>query len=378
MPREREPRRTPMRGTRTARRGRESDVAAPRTARRLADARTIGVDIGGTKLLAGVVDGHGAVLARTRRQTPDRSTAPQVVEDTIVDAVEELADRHRFWAVGVGAAGFVDASRSTVLFAPHLSWRNEPLRQRLFDRLAVPVIVDNDANAAAWAEYRFGAAVGRNQVLCLTLGTGIGGAMVIDGRMVRGANGIAGEFGHMQVVPDGLLCECGNHGCWEQYASGNALARRGAALVRDAASGAAGLCALADGDPAAVTGALVAQAAEAGDPAALELFTDVGRWLGVGLASLTAAFDPDCILIGGGVAEAGDVLLAPAREALDAGLTGRGLRPVPSVERTGMGSDAGMIGAADLARSAVRRSRRGVRRRARRQRRRKMLAQESA
>ena len=194
----------------------------------------IGVDIGGTKVLAGVVDRDGSVLALVRRDTPNRSSAPGVVEDTIVDAVEELRSSYDVSAVGVGAAGFVDLHGS-VLFAPHLSWRDEPLQQVLARRLGLPVVVDNDANTAAHAEMLFGAGRGYRHALLVTLGTGIGGAIVMDGRVLRGAHGLAGEFGHMQVVPGGRPCECGQVGCWEQYCSGKALARaaadRGAQLA---------------------------------------------------------------------------------------------------------------------------------------------------
>ncbi|MGH3449054.1 MAG: ROK family glucokinase, partial [Nocardioidaceae bacterium] len=301
--------------------------------------------------------------------------APRAVEDTIVAAVSQLRATHPVAAVGIGAAGFVDASRTTVLFSPHLSWRNEPLRDALFGRLRIPVIVDNDANMAAWAECRFGAGIGRSQVLCLTLGTGIGGALVIDGRVLRGANGIAGEFGHMQVVPDGKRCECGNRGCWEQYASGNALVREAGEMVVSRAPVAHRLRELTEDNPARLTGQLVTEAASQGDPTSIELITDVGRWLGVGLANLSAAFDPDCIIVGGGVAEAGDLLLGPARDALARTLTGRGFRPTPSIVAASLGPDAGMVGAADMARSAVRRSRRSPRRRARRQRKRRVRLQ---
>ena len=196
----------------------------------------VGVDIGGTKVLAGVVDRAGVVLARARRVTPHRSSVPAVVEDTIVEAVDELRAMYDVDAVGVGAAGFVDRA-GTVLFAPHLSWRGEPLQDVLTRRLGLPVVVDNDANAAAHAETRFGAARGKRQAVCVTLGTGIGGAIVVDGRVIRGAHGLAGEFGHMQVVPDGRLCECGQVGCWEQYCSGKALARAAAERRPRTASG---------------------------------------------------------------------------------------------------------------------------------------------
>ncbi|MPZ97273.1 MAG: ROK family glucokinase [Propionibacteriales bacterium] len=329
---------------------------------------TVGVDIGGTKVLAGLVDAHGAVRARLQRDTPSKS--PRAVEDTIVDLVRLLSVDHRVAAVGIGAAGFVDASRSSVLFSPHLAWRNEPLRDALIGRLRRPIVVDNDANAAAWAESRFGAGRDRQQVLCLTLGTGIGGALVMDGRVYRGENGMAGEFGHMQVVPDGHRCPCGNRGCWEQYASGNALVREARELIVADSPVAHNLRDLVDGDPSRLTGPLITEAAQAGDPTAVELLAEVGRWLGVGLAGMAAAFDPGIIIVGGGVSAAGDLLLTPTREAFRRTLTGRGFRVEPEIVGAHLGPDAGFIGAADLARSAVRRSRRGRRRRERVRRRR--------
>ena len=314
---------------------------------------TIGIDIGGTKVLAGVVDSFGTVLTSQRRPTPGRSVRD--VENTIVELVDTLSAQYDVAAVGIGAAGFVDATRSTVLFSPHLAWRDEPLRAALMQRIAVPVVVDNDANTAALAECRFGAGVGHRYVLCITLGTGIGGALVIDNKVFRGQNGMAGEFGHMQVVPDGHRCECGNRGCWEQYASGNALVRDARELVLADSPVAHDLKARVGGDVTRLTGPLVTEAAQAGDPLAVELLTDIGTWLGVGLAGMTAAFDPSAIIVGGGVSAAGELLLGPTRQAFARTLVGRGHRVEPSI-----------VGAADMARSAARRSRRRRRRRERR------------
>ncbi|HSR24680.1 MAG TPA: ROK family protein, partial [Candidatus Eisenbacteria bacterium] len=186
-----------------------------RGARYLPPLLTAGVDIGGTKVAAGVVDTYGRVLEQLRRETPDRSQSPKVVEDTIAEAVLSLAERHSIHAVGIGAAGFVDARRATVLFAPHLSWRNEPLRDALSERLRLPVVVENDANASAWAEWRFGAGRGEDHLVVVNLGTGIGGAVVAGGRLLRGARGTAGEFGHITVDLDGPPCpgNCPNRGC---------------------------------------------------------------------------------------------------------------------------------------------------------------------
>ena len=285
------------------------------------------------------------------------------VEDTIVELVDTLSAEYDVAAVGIGAAGFVDASRSTVLFSPHLAWRDEPLREALMRRIPVPVVVDNDANTAALAECKFGAGVGHRYVLCLTMGTGIGGALVLDNRVFRGANGMAGEFGHMQVVPDGHRCECGNRGCWEQYASGNALVRDARELVLAKSPVAHDLAARIDGDVTRLTGPLVTDAAREGDPLAVELLSEIGTWLGVGLAGMTAAFDPSAIIVGGGVSAAGELLLGPTRQAFSRTLTGRGYRPEPPITVAALGPDAGFIGAADMARSAARRSRRRGRRR---------------
>lgn len=317
---------------------------------------SIGIDIGGTKVAGGVVNGDGEIILRLRRDTPHRSTSPAVVEDVIVGVVEELMsqiDPDQVAAIGIGAAGFVAADRATVVFAPHLSWRDEPLRDRLRGRITKPVFIDNDANAAAWAEWRFGAARGHSHLVMITLGTGIGGGLLIDGHVMRGRHGIAGEFGHMQVVPDGHRCECGNRGCWEQYASGNALVREARAMISARSPIAMDMIARIDGDATRLTGPLVTEAAREGDRMASELLTDVGTWLGVGIADLAAALDPSIFVIGGGVSAAGDLLLEPARQSFSRQLTGRGHRPEAAIVAAELGNDAGLIGAADLARSSV-------------------------
>lgn len=322
---------------------------------------TIGIDIGGTKVAGGVVDADGQVLARQRRDTPGRN--PHDTEDTIADVVNALTADHDVVAVGIGAAGFVDSSRSSVLFAPHLAWRHEPLRAGVERRLSLPVVVENDANAAAWAEWRYGAAMGESHLLCVNLGTGIGGAVINDGVVQRGKFGVAGEFGHMTMVPGGHRCECGNRGCWEQYASGNALVREARELAASGSPVAQSLLERAGGAVLDITGPVVTEAAKDGDATAVELFEEVGRWLGLGLANLAAAFDPSCFVIGGGVSEAGDLLLGPARDTFRRSLTGRGFRPEPRIVRAELGNEAGLIGAADLAREArsiIRRARRRI------------------
>lgn len=315
---------------------------------------SIGIDIGGTKVSGGVLDEDGRILVRTRCDTPDRSNAPRVVEDTIVAVIKELlvlardADVARPATVGVGAAGFVAADRSTVVFAPHLSWRNEPLREALGKRVDLPISIDNDANAALWAEHRFGAARGASHAVMITLGTGIGGAILVGNQLVRGRYGIAGEFGHMQVVPGGQRCECGNRGCWEQYSSGNALVREARGLAMANSPMATDLLAHVGGDPASLTGPMITEAARQGDATATELLAEIGHWLGVGIANLAAALDPEVFVIGGGVSAAGDLLLGPARDTFARQLTGRGYRPAATIVAARFGPDAGLIGAAAL------------------------------
>jgi glucokinase len=309
---------------------------------------TIGVDVGGTKVGAGVVDERGRIIEKLRRSTP--STSPELTARVIAEVVTELLSRHQASTVGVGAAGFVDAAAGAVLFAPNLAWRDEPLRAKVEGMIGLPVVVDNDGNASAWAEVKFGAARGHAHVIFISVGTGIGAGFVLDGRLYRGRWGMAGEPGHFRVVPDGRLCGCGNRGCWEQYASGNALTTEARDLARRSPSGAMRLLELAGGNPDAIGGAQVTQAAREGDPAALRCFGIVGSWLGQGLADLAAILDPGCIVIGGGVSEAGELLIGPARAAFERGLTGGGYRPEVLITQAALGPDAGIVGAADLAR----------------------------
>jgi len=313
-------------------------------------ALTIGVDIGGTKVLSAVVDEDGKVLARSRRPTP--ADDPTATLESIVDTIGELRAEHDVIAVGVGAAGWIDEKRSTVLFAPNLAWRAEPLRDRLAERIDLPIVVENDANVAAWAEFRYGAAAdAENSMVMFTLGTGIGGGIVLEGKLVRGAHGIAGELGHILLVHDGRPCGCGRRGCLEQYASGTALvryAREGAAMD---ASAAYRLLHAAGDDPAAITGQMVTAAARAGDPVAIDAFTQLATWLGEGLADLAQILDPQVMILGGGVVEAGELLLAPARAAYAVQLAQRGTLPVADLRAASMGNDAGVVGAADLARN---------------------------
>jgi glucokinase len=310
---------------------------------------TIGVDIGGTKVLGGVVDEDGKVLVTARRPTPAEDVAK--TRDVIIEVVRELAEGREIEAVGIGAAGWIDAARSTVLFAPNLAWRDEPLRESVSAGTGLPVVVENDANVAAWAEFRYGAAEDADDSMVLfTVGTGIGGGIVLGGQIVRGAHGIAAELGHVQAVPNGHPCGCGRRGCIEQYASGNALVRFAQSGAKDDPAKAAILLAKADGDVSAIDGPMVTDAAREGDPVAIDAFHQIGTWLGVAMADMVQILDPQVIVIGGGVIEAGDLLLSPARDSFIENLAHRAKSPIADVRAAKMANTAGIVGAADLAR----------------------------
>jgi len=311
---------------------------------------TIGVDIGGTKIAAGVVNAEGAILRTARRPTP-RHDAGAVLGEVaaVVDELHSEVDGS-IVGVGVGVAGGVDQSRSTVYFAPNLAWSQVPVRAVLEASTGLPVVVENDGAAAAWAETRFGAGKGLAHVVMVTVGTGIGGGIVVDGQVMRGAHGVAAEIGHLNAVPDGRPCGCGRNGCWEQYASGNALVREARSLAAERRSEAGTLLSLGDGTPEGVEGSHITRAAQMGDPVAIEAFAVAGNWLGRGLADLTAIVDPDAFVIGGGVSEAGDLLLASAQRTLSDKVFGGTNRPMPKLLVAELGNDAGIVGAADLAR----------------------------
>lgn len=304
----------------------------------------IGIDAGGTKILAVRVARDGAIVDRAEAETPAED------EEATLAAMVRVASNlltPAVLAVGVGAAGMVDVAEGILRFAPNLAWRDLPIAGRMHAALNVPVQLDNDANAAAYAEHRFGAGRGYRQVLLVTVGTGIGGGIVTDGRLVRGANGFAAEVGHVVVQPDGPRCGCGNRGCWEQMASGAAIGRLGREEVRR--SPASPLVGMAGGDADAVSGRIVTEAALAGDEVARGIVAEVGRWLGVGLAGLANILDPQVIVVGGGAVAAGDLLLEPARAAFAEYVEGVGYRPRVPLVAAELGADAGAVGAGALA-----------------------------
>jgi glucokinase len=296
------------------------------------DALAIGIDVGGTKIAAGLVDAAGRIMARREVPTPTESTDALVAE--VIALVRDLATEHSVTAVGVGVAGLVDSTGAVVLSSSHLPLRREPLRDRLATALELPVVVDNDANVGGLAEVSLGVARGARHALLVTVGTGLGGAVIIDGQVHRGWQGAAGEIGHIIVERDGRPCPCGSRGCWEQYGSGRALLRAAVAAGLDVTHGSD-----------------VTAAAEAGDAQARGALAEIGGWLGIGIASLVAVLDPEIIVVGGGVSAAGDHLMSPMRAVFREYLTAAGRRPEPRIVLASLGPDAGLIGAAELARS---------------------------
>jgi len=309
---------------------------------------TIGVDVGGTKIAAGVVAPDGTVLQESQAVSPATSSA--MIESTIADLVAELRKEHEVEGIGVGAAGFIDQHRATVMFAPNLAWRDLDLKGDLEKRIGLPVVVENDANAAAWGEFTFGAAADSDDLLLVTVGTGVGGGLVLDGQLYRGAFGVAAEIGHIRIERNGRLCGCGNLGCFEQYGSGSALVRDARAAASADPDSAEALLARAGGHIDMITGPMITEQALAGDAFAVEQLAVLGGWLGEGIATLAAVLDPGVVAIGGGVSAAGDLLLDPARESYRSQLTGRGHRPEADFRLAQLGNKAGLIGAADLAR----------------------------
>jgi glucokinase len=307
---------------------------------------TFGVDLGGTNLRVGVVDPDGTVVDERRTSTP--TTLDEIVEH-ISTTVRELAPRRPdARAVGVGAAGMVDRT-GTIHYSPNVpAFRHAPVRDRLEAATGFPAVVDNDANVAVVAECAHGAARGHDEVLLITLGTGIGGGIMARGEVLRGAHGFAAEIGHFQVDPHGPPCACGQRGHWEAVASGTALG----ALGRDrAARGEApSVLARAGGEVDAITGTVVGDAAQAGAPDAVTLIVEFAERVAIGLVGLVNIFDPELVVVGGGLVELDEVLLGPMRAAFDGHLEGAAFRPEVRIVPAELGDQAGVVGAAVLAR----------------------------
>ena len=311
-------------------------------------ALTIGIDIGGTKVLGGVVDASGKIIESARRVTPAAGGKELIA--TIVELIKELNSKHEIAGIGICVAALISADQGTIVGAPNIANLSElnfvAEIKKVFD---LPVIAENDANAAMWAEYKFGSAKGFNPVMFFIIGTGMGGGLVIDGKLFRGANGIGAEFGHMIVQPKGILCGCGAHGCIEQYASGSALMRYAKdAITADPIAGKALLDAA--GGINNLTGEILTEAAKNGDQLAISAFNKQADWLGSACASYTLLLDPQAIVVGGGVVQAGELFLAPVRAAMEKYMPFAGTHLLPKVIAAKFGNDAGVIGAADLVR----------------------------
>ncbi|HEV3227113.1 MAG TPA: ROK family protein [Acidimicrobiales bacterium] len=304
---------------------------------------SVGVDVGGTKILAIAVETSGRRVGReVRRPTPHGTDA---LLDGIVGVVTEArASAGDVDAVGLGVPGLVDRSGKLVV-GPNLPGIvGVAFRDELQARLDLPVAVDNDATCATWAEVRLGAAKGSSEAFLVTLGTGIGGGLVTGGALQRGANGFAGEAGHMVVDPKGPPCPCGRRGCWERFASGSGLGR----LAREAAESGRGrrLIELAGGDPDDVRGEHVTRAAKEGNAEAIDVFREFGWWAALGIANLVNVLDPEIVVVGGGLVEAGAVVMDPIRAAYSDLVLAGDLRPEVRIVPAELGGDAGAIGAA--------------------------------
>ncbi|WP_138275237.1 ROK family glucokinase [Rhodoluna limnophila] len=311
---------------------------------------SIGIDIGGTKIAGALVDESGQIVNELRVPTPVED--PAALVDAVVGVISELRNGHEVLGAGVAMAGFIDAGQSAVIYGTNFGWKNYPLKAEIEAKLDIPVIIENDANAAAWAEYRFGAGKGFQHMVMLTLGTGVGGAVIVDGRMLRGGFGVAGELGHMRVVPNGVECGCGQRGCIESYASGTALVRTARELVASGDPLGARLGELAE-QAGELTGVQVYEAILEGDAGARKLLADVGSWTGQAIASLSAILDPQIVVIGGGVSAAGELLLGSIRDAYRKHMPAAGFRPELKIVTAEFVNDAGVVGAADLARVSL-------------------------
>jgi glucokinase len=306
---------------------------------------TIGVDLGGTKMLVGALDGTD--VRWESREASTGQSEDELVELLVREVGEAREARPGAIAVGLGIPATIDHDRGVAVAAVNLPLADLPIRDLVSERVGLPVFVDNDANVAALAEYLYGAAKGKPNMVMITVGTGIGGGLVLDGEVYRGATGAGAELGHMVIQADGPPCQgnCPNHGCVESLASGTALGREGLAAAESSPDSALGRL-LAAGE--AVDGTAVTKAAIGGDETAIGVFELIGSRLGVACSSFANIFQPDAIVVGGGVIAAGDLLLEPARRELRS----RALNPMnatPILEAT-LGNDAGMIGAAAMAR----------------------------
>ncbi len=309
----------------------------------------IGIDVGGTKVLGGVVTGTGEILATARRDTPREGG--RALTEAIANVATELIQQYPVDSIGVSAAGFISSDRQTMLATPNISnWNGVNLVTELTEILHKKIVLENDANAAAWGEFKFGAGRGRSDLMMLTLGTGVGGGLILDGSVFRGAFGIGAELGHIRIVPEGQLCGCGIRGCLEQYASGSALMRHAREAIDASPLLARNLLERGDGTIEGLRGNHITEAARDGDPVAIAAFNTMATYLGAGIASLCAVIDPSCVVLGGGVIDAGELFLGPTRDAALRLIPFSGKHPYPEILAAVLGNHAGLVGVADLSR----------------------------
>jgi glucokinase len=316
----------------------------------------LGVDLGGTKILTAVTNSQGKMLSRDHSITPARKGHEAVIQSILESANRALEQANvaisELTALGVGAPGLVNPETGILFTSPNLpGWRNIPLRDIMQERLGKKTFLVNDANAAALGEFHFGAARGARNFIYITLSTGIGGGIVIDGKIYTGAIGAAGEVGHMTIDDDGPICNCGNRGCWETLASGTALAREAKYRIKEGVR--TSILEYAEGDVEKVTAQVIHSAAEQGDSLAKELIARTGYYVGVGLANLINIFNPELIVIGGGLSNIGDMLLEPALKTAGERAYKEAFQAVRFASAE-LGRNSGVLGAAAFALQEVR------------------------
>ena len=308
---------------------------------------TIGIDIGGTKISAGVVDSSGNLIDSSRCSTPLEGGKELI--SSVIGLIKELNKKHEIKGIGVSIAALISSDYGTIVGAPNIANLSKlNFVNEIKEEFKLPIIIENDANAAMWAEFKFGNAKGLNPVMFFIIGTGVGGGLVIDGKLFKGANGIGAEFGHMCVVPDGLLCGCGSKGCIEQYASGGALIRYANEALLANPDKSEEVLSFGEGK---LSGAALTKAAKAGNELALAAFSKQADWLGLACASYSLIIDPQAIIIGGGVVDAGELFLAPVRAAMRKYMPFAESHVPPKIIAAKFGNDAGLIGAAELVRA---------------------------
>jgi len=307
---------------------------------------TIGIDIGGTKISAGVVDSSGNLIDSSKCSTPAEGGKELI--SSVVNLVKELNKKHEIKGIGISIAALISSDYGTIVGAPNIANLSKlNFANEIKEEFKLPIIIENDANAAMWAEFKFGSAKGLNPVMFFIIGTGVGGGLVIDGKLFKGANGIGAEFGHMCVVPNGLLCGCGAKGCIEQYASGGALIRYANEALLANPDKSEEVLSFGEGK---LSGTALTKAAKAGNELALAAFSKQADWLGLACASYSLIIDPQAIIIGGGVVDAGELFLAPVRAAMRKYMPFAESHVPPKIIAAKFGNDAGLIGAADLVR----------------------------